>query len=504
MNKYLPVILALVLASSHAFAQNQTHPSSNMLLDGTISAAQTETEYTFRQGYPTGDTAAASYSNSKLRRAIEAYKTFLPTVATEAVIQQMTGAGAVFNKVGIIMAQGPKQQFAAANSDTPYAFALLDLRNGPMVIEMAANSLLLGVVNDHNMRWLTNLGGIGPEQGKGGKHLFLPPDYKGAVPDGYFVSRARTWWVVAAIRTVPLDGDVPKAINAAQDGISVYPLTDPDAASHWRFIDVTERRLELPLLAWEGNIAYWRELHGVINSEYPQDEDRYAMGSLEQLGISANAKFDLDEPTTELLNRAARIAHAELSISLFANDDPKRIMWNDRNWEILPLATMHLPKGDFGTAGTIAREASDQFFFFGWGTSSTIGKQEPGGGSVYYSSFKDDSGAYIDGGKTYRMNIPGPVPMKLFWSATVYDAETRCLIEAPLMRAAVRSHLDQPVVNADGSYDITFGPENPGVPESNWVQTLPRKGWMVTVRLYGPTEDVFNGTWRLGNLKRIN
>lgn len=176
-------------------------------------------------------------------------------------------------------------------------------------------------------------------------------------------------------------------------------------------------------------------------------------------------------------------------------------MWDDRQWELLPLATMHLPKGDFGSASTVSRMASDQFFFFGWGTSSTIGKQEPGSGSVYYSSFKDQTGTYIDGTKSYRMTIPGPVPAKLFWSVTVYDAYTRCLIETPLMRAAVRSHLEKPVPNEEGSYEITFGPKNPGVPESNWVQTIPGKGWLATVRLYGPTKAVFDGSWKLGEIK---
>lgn len=503
MQRYLLIATSLSLAVPIASGQQQASQNGDMLLNGTISAAQSLSEYTYSQGFPTGATAIAVYENSKLRRGVEAYKTFLPTVATEAVFQQMVGAGAVFNEVGTVMAQGPKQQFAAANSDTPYAFVLLDLRKGPMVIEMAPNPLLLGIVNDHNMRWLTNLGGIGPEEGKGGKHLILPPGYEGEVADGHYVSHSKTWCAVAAIRTVPLDGDVPKAIQAAKDGIRVYPLSNPDAASNWRLVDVTERRLELPLLEWEGSLDYWRELHGVIKVEQPQDEDRYARGSLEQLGVTADSDFDPDSAAAELLARAARIAHAELSITLFANSDPKRIMWKDRRWELLPLATMHLPKGDFGTASTVSREASDQFFFFGWGTSSTIGKQEPGGGSVYYSTCKDEAGDYVDGANAYRVNLPGPIPMKLFWSVTVYDAETRCLIEAPLMRAAVRSHLDQPVANADGSYDISFGPENPGVPESNWVQTIPGRGWMVTVRLYGPTEEVFNDTWRLGDLERL-
>jgi hypothetical protein len=480
-----------------------SHIRSDMILDGPISAAQTNSEYTFSQGYPSGDTADSVYENSMRRRAIEAYKTFLPTVATEAVVQQMLGVGVMPNKTGIIMAQGPKQQFAAANSDTPYFLAVIDLRDGPVVIEMAANPLLLGIVNDHNMRWITNVGGIGPENGAGGKHLILPPDFSGSAPEGFYTTRSQTWVVVVAIRTVPLDGDVPKSLRAAADGITIYPLADPDAASVWQVEDITEQRLELPLLAWEGTLDYWRELHKVIQDEVPQDEDRYSIGALEQLGIAANEPFPQDEKLLSLLSDAARTAHAELAVSLYANNDPRRIMWEGRRWELFPLRTMHLPKGDFGTESLIAREASDQYFFFGWGTSSTIGLQEPGGGSVYYSAFMDDADIYLDGGKNYQMNIPGPVPAGLFWSVTVYDAETRCLIEAPLMRAAVRSHLDDPAANSDGSFDIYFGPSNPGTEERNWVQTLPGKGWMVSVRLYGPTEEVFDGTWKLSDIHQL-
>ena len=90
---------------------------------------------------------------------------------------------------------------------------------------------------------------------------------------------------------------------------------------------------------------------------------------------------------------------------------------------------MHLPIGDFGTAAAIDLDASDQYFFFGWGTSSAIGRQEVGGGSIYFTTFKDKSARYLDGAMSYKMTMPGPVPANLFWSTTVYDAETRCLIE---------------------------------------------------------------------------
>ena len=123
------IALLSVITTPHA-----VNAAEELLLDGSISSAQGADNYSFRQGFPLGDTATNTYRNSLTRRAIEAYKTFLPTIATEAVFQQMRNAGGVANKVGISMDQGPRQQFAATNSDTPYSFAILDLREGPMVV----------------------------------------------------------------------------------------------------------------------------------------------------------------------------------------------------------------------------------------------------------------------------------------------------------------------------------------------------------------------------------
>jgi len=229
----------LVLALVGALGVSTVN-AQERLLDGNISFASETKEYTFTQGYPTGDTAEHVYQQSDLRRAIEAYKNFLPTMATEAVIQQMMTAGAKLNEIGIVMAQGPKQQFAAANSDTPYALSALDLQKaGPMVIEMPPNPLLIGLVDDHNMRWVADIGSIGPEKGKGGKHLFLPPGYEGDIPEGYYVWRCMTWKLVAAIRTVPLDGDVQKAIRAVHK-IKIYPLSKAGEPVTYRYLDVSD------------------------------------------------------------------------------------------------------------------------------------------------------------------------------------------------------------------------------------------------------------------------
>ena len=146
-----------------------------------------QTPLQFELGYPAPGTAEKAYDAADLRRAIEAYKFFYPTLGSEAVMQQMLSNGAKINEVGHVMATWPRIQFGAANSDTPYALATLDLKSaGPMVVELPAGPFI-GFVDDHNMRWVQDMGTIGPEKGKGGKHLILPP---GWCSSAYFPSAA--------------------------------------------------------------------------------------------------------------------------------------------------------------------------------------------------------------------------------------------------------------------------------------------------------------------------
>jgi hypothetical protein len=158
--------------------------------------------YKFEPGFPVADTTVHAYDSSDLSRAVEAYKFFYPTISTEAVMQQGVAAGARPNEIGIVMATSPRQQFAA-NADTPYAITTVDLKTaGPMVVDLPPGSFI-GFVDDHNMRWVQDMGTIGPEKGQGGKRLILPPDYTGTVPEGYYEGRSKTWKVVVFVRIMP-------------------------------------------------------------------------------------------------------------------------------------------------------------------------------------------------------------------------------------------------------------------------------------------------------------
>lgn len=484
---FLPAIAILVSGVLVALAVTTAH-------------AQTEgTPLQFERGFPTAVTAKNAYDATDLRRAIEAYKFFFGTMQSEAVMQQMLSNGAVINEVGHVMATSPLQQFAAANADTPYALTTVDLeKSGPMVVEIPKGPYI-GFVDDHNMRWVLDMGIIGPDKGKGGKHLILPPDYEGEVPGGYYVGRSQTRFVVVFVRIMPIGGDVAKAIKASED-IKIYPLSKSGQPVKHRYIDVSARRLTLPILTWEHNIEYWKQLHAVIQKETAPASFRPTLGILAQLGIKKGMPFNPDARMQGILEQAGKIANAEMRVSSYAKRKPEYIAWKGRSWEWLLVQLISPETQDFGPKEYLDLTVNDEYFYIGYGTSAAIGKRGVGKGSIYFVAYRDGNGAYFDGSKSYTLNIPGPVPASLFWSNTVYDSDSRVLIETDQNRAAMRSHIDKLEANADGSYTFYFGPDAPEGKESMWVKTIPGKGWWSVLRIYGPEADSFNGNWIPGDI----
>ena len=70
------------------------------------------------------------------------------------------------------------------------------------------------------------------------------------------------------------------------------------------------------------------------------------------------------------------------------------------------------------------------------------------------------SRAQLDGAKNYRLHVPPDIPIKNFWSVVVYDALSRSELQNGQPFPSVSGYTD-PAINADGSVDIAFGPEQP-------------------------------------------
>ncbi|MNQ95529.1 hypothetical protein D3C85_1110920 [compost metagenome] len=126
-----------------------------------------------------------------------------------------------------------------------------------------------------------------------------------------------------------------------------------------------------------------------------------------------------------------------------------------------------------------------------------------GTGQFYLMTIKDKNGNRLDGRKSYRLTVPANAPVKLYWSATVYDGRTHALIRN--MRWASRSSTTPGLrSNADGSVDIYFGPTPPAGKEINWIPTSRAGRFEVLFRLYGPEKPFFDKTWKLPDLEVVN
>jgi hypothetical protein len=109
--------------------------------------------------------------------------------------------------------------------------------------------------------------------------------------------------------------------------------------------------------------------------------------------------------------------------------------------------------------------------------------------------------AELTNAKAYELVVPKDVPMLNFWSVVLYDNDTRCMIENPQGKTEANSR-QKLVKNADGSVRRVFSSKKPeGVPEANWIQTTPKKGFFAYFRWYSPTKAFFDRSWKMGNIK---
>jgi hypothetical protein len=455
--------------------------------------------YQFERGFPTPETAQRVQDEQDYQRAIQAYRFFYPTVSMEGTFQGQRDAGVEDNKAAMILAGGPRHVLFTGNSDTPYMGAAINLRQtGPIVMELPPGPYL-GIVNDHHFRWVHDVGLPGEDAGKGGKHLILAPDYTGEVPTGYYTARSNTNFILVAVRALPTGGDMKGALNA-QRRIKMYPLSQAANPPSFTFVDRTDQKVDVTLLRWEDNLQYWEKLHKVLQEEPAFEEFRPMYGLLAALGIEQGKPFAPDARMKVLLERAARAGRDQMLVAGFASSRPDRLVWQDRTWE---WAALRYENGDFERPTGIDVEARDRWFSQAVGASPKMFLRTTDAGSLYWLGLRDKAGAYLDGGKTYKLSVPQPVPQQLFWSITVYDSGTRSQIQTDQDKAALRSLVELKDVATTGTTDLYFGPNAPAGTEGQWIKTTPGKGWFVYFRLYGPKGPAFDGSWKPGDFEAM-
>ena len=488
----------------------------------------------FKDGMPGPATLAKVYDNLDFTHALNAFLNTMQGVNMGAIHKAMLAAGVKDNEIGVFSElMDAKSLFLTANADTVYFVGMIDLTKGPMVFETPPKAL--GVLDDMWWRWVTDFGAPGPDRGEGGKYLLLPPGYDGPLPEGgYIVARSRTTRVAILGRMLLENNDPKPAADLIRKTTRIYPYEAGGVGTSIAEFLTGKVRLARPTASPP---TVFHELSGkVMNTIPPNDFSFYAMlndhvqqepatsldpelmGSLAAIGIIKGKPFAPDERMKKILIEALAVANAS-SRTLFMNPrDPSWFYYPNSAWfnylfvtgsefeTPIPMITREGVKA-FPPTGYRTLDARTNFFYGVTGITPAMSMRLTGVGSQYLFVSLDADKQYFDGAKTYKVTLPKGIPEEKFWSFTLYDNQTRSMLDTPQRypRAGSQSYPSPAAEpDADGSTTIYFSPNQPaGIKRGNWIQTDPKKGWFAILRLYSPLEPFFTKEWRPSEIEPV-
>jgi hypothetical protein len=482
-------------------------------------------------GVPSRATSELAYDHLDFLHALNVFLNGFAGASTYALRKGFQEAGAKDNQILMFSELlGSESLFLTANADTVYFIGIVDLSSGPMVVETPPDAL--GIFDDMWWRWIIDFGLPGPDRGEGGRYLLVPPGHDGPLPDsGYHVGHSRTTKAFLLGRsfinenpgmdpapTVALIKRMTKIYPYAQGGSGTSIATllrgqvrpDPPAEiPETVFVEGSGKAFNT-IPPTDGD--FYELLDELVQEQPAGSTEIELMGELAAIGIVKGRPFAPDERMRRILNEAAAVGTATSRALVFTPRASEGFAYYDGSaWENNmwvggydfetppPLVTDEGIK-PFPPTGVRALHSRIAWFYAYTGVTPAMCMRLTGVGSQYVFAFKDADGNRLDGGRSYRVTLPPDIPAARFWSITLYDTETRSMLQTPQRypRAGSQSY-PSPAATAsdDGSTTVLFSPERPSdTPEGNWIQTTEGKGWFPILRLYSPGPSFFDKSWR--------
>jgi len=254
---------------------------------------------------------------------------------------------------------------------------------------------------------------------------------------------------------------------------------------------------------------YWEFLNDLVQAEPAGVIGPEITGQMASIGIVKGKPFQPDARMKAILTEAIAVGNATARAIAFSPREEGAYFYgrSGTGWH-----TGFLGGYDFLIDGARQLDGRVLFHYQATGITPAMAEKMIGAGSQYAAAAKDSAGRWLEGGKNYRLTLPKGIPERNFWSVTVYDTQTRSLLQTDQRFPAIGAGSGYPAKaggqaavqhNADGSVDLYFGPKSPPGKESNWVQTVPGRGWFTILRLYSPLEPWFDKTWRPGDIVEV-
>jgi hypothetical protein len=540
MKTKLIAAIAMVSALATTTAPAQTAPPSKSDIPQAITTPnKVETSIgmlEFKDGAPSAATDQKVRDSLDYIRGVDAFMNSFSGASAFAIRKGFQSIGAEDNTIVIFSElMDSHSLFLTANADTIYTIASLDLTKGPLVVEVPPAQL--GTINDMWFGWVIDIGFPGPDRGEGGKYLLVPPSYDGLLPDsGFHVGHAKTNHVLYAVRAFMENNDPKPAVASIKKGLKIYPYTagrygtslatildgkvtpGPAAAiPPTKFIEASGKAFNtIP----PNDFSFFEVVNELVQMEPATSFNPECSGQLAAIGIVKGKPFNPDARMKKILTDAAAVGNAagRLMNWRFAASHPDWAyypdsMWGNMLWEggytfetPPPMVTKEGIK-PFPPTGARTLDSRTGFYYGYTMDSPGMIMRLTNVGSQYLMGFVDADKNYFDGAKTYKVTLPKNIPAARFWSLTLYDNQTRSMLQTPQRspRAGSQTYPSPAAVaNADGSTTIYFGPTKPAdAKRGTWIQTTPGKGWFLILRLYSPLESFFDKSWRPSEVELV-
>ena len=494
------ILIVILFIISTASAQEVPKPKySADVPEFLLTPDKVETEFLgdleFFDGMPSESTVNKAYDFLDLSRGVETFLSGMPAASIYAMLEGFADAGLEPGDLGIYEElMDAKSLFLTANSTTVYGFSELNIKDGPMVVEVPA--AVLGLVDDAYFRWIGDIGLTGPDKGAGGKYLFVHRDYKGEIPEGYFIARSSNYRNLMFFRAFVKDGDFAGTAKAVKAQFRMYPLSKVNNPPEQKFINLSGKKINT---IHANDFHFYEELNAVIQYEPADAFNPEHVGLFASIGIKKGKPFAPDARMKKLLSEAIAIGNATARAISFRPRKKDVFFYPDRQWYSSFAGGSH----EFMNNGELVLDDRTMFHYGATGITPAMAMPKVGTGSAYAAVAHDSEGLYLDGGNTYSITLPAPIPVNNFWSFMVYSGQHRSMLETDQRLAGLDSNNPSVKPNNDESYTIWFGPKAPKGHEGNWIQTMPGKSYFVLLRLYGPLEPWFDKTWKPGDFELV-
>ena len=362
----------------------------------------------FEDGAPDAATVDKAFDQLDFGRGVDAFLKGMSATSVHALCEGFEQAGIKLNQgIGITEElMDARSLFLTANTTTVYVVLCIDVGDGPMVVRVPPR--VLGPVDDADFRWVTDVGLTGPDKGAGGDYLFIPPGYQGEVPaTGYHVAKPRSNRMLLFYRAFVEKGDIAAAVAGVKARAGIFPLAKAASPPQTDFVNISGAQFNT---ISANDFSFFEELNAVVQNEPADWVDADTVGLYAAIGIRKGQPFAPDARMKKILTDAVAVGNAIARANLFASRDPQTRIYDNRQWFTPFVGGSY----QFLNGAERLLDARMMFFYYATGITPAMTESRPGSGSAYAITVRDAQGNYMDGNRSYKVTLPGPIPAKDF------------------------------------------------------------------------------------------